>query len=59
MHLSYVSTHYLKDYVDAIDDTDVAYIVDIDFCLELEPATHIQIQKHFNDSIADLYRLRL
>jgi len=30
-----------------------AYIVDTDFCLELEPATHIQIQKHFNDSIVD------
>ena len=31
----------------------LAYTVDIDFCLELEPVTHIQIQKHFNDSIAD------
>jgi len=35
VHLSYVSTHYLNDHVDAIDDTDVAYTVDIDFCREL------------------------
>jgi len=34
-------------------DVTILVVLDFDVLYELEPATHIQIQIHFNDSIAD------
>jgi len=34
-------------------DVMILVVLDFDVLYELEPATHIQIQIHFNDSIAD------